>query len=472
MQAHGAPPYPEALREAIFNEIPNDHRWDFGLGESSEVEIWNLLPSDVCSVESHERETREARAIARAEEKRRQEKLRQNMNEGFTENLREIAERELAQYLLNLCERPDVRFTRSGESRGGERAPWYFVRVADAILRFIDRRKLEIAATIAETAVSREIFHWLGKARTTARSIVISGNSRFGKTEAVRAWAAMNPGLARIVETPAAGGEGDFLRAIADALGIERGAGQRGHELREQIEFVLKQFRPVLIFEEASFLYPANFSKNTMPARLNWVRRSVMDREIPCAFVWTPQTHRDARNRFLKATNFAIEQFDGRILRTVNLPAEIPREDHLAIARIHFRELPKDRREVFSQLIVGNVTALERNYCSDVSNIAALTYSNAADAGRAIPNLEDIKAAIADVLPTATALPGPAPARSRKCSASPAPLRTSLESPLQTSCNARETRSPGIGAGDDSGLVEHSQFPPESRSSAAAPLPA
>ena len=61
-----------------------------------------------------------------------------------------------------------------------------------------------------------------------------------------------------------------------------------------------------------------------MPARLNWVRRSVTDAGIPCAFVWTPQTHRDARSRFLKATNFAIEQFDGRILRTLKLPAENP----------------------------------------------------------------------------------------------------------------------------------------------------
>jgi hypothetical protein len=44
MLAHGAPPYPEALREAIFNEIPSQHRWDFGL--SDDVDIYDFLPYD------------------------------------------------------------------------------------------------------------------------------------------------------------------------------------------------------------------------------------------------------------------------------------------------------------------------------------------------------------------------------------------------------------------------------------------
>jgi hypothetical protein len=265
----------------------------------------------------------------------------------------------------------------------------------------------------------------------------------------------MNPSRARIVETPSSGGEGELLRAVAKALGIGVDGRQRGYALHAQIEYILRQFRPVLIFEEASFLYPANFSKNTMPARLNWVRRTVMDAGCPCAFVWTPQTHRDARNRFLKATNFAIEQFDGRILKTVNLPAEIPSEDLLAIARFHFRGLPDD----YCEYVVSKAAATERNYCSDVSNIAALAYSNAEDAGRKKPNFEDIKAAIADVLPTASEL-----------SAAPSERLTRSRSalPLQTPCKPRETRPPGIPAEDESAVVEHEEFFPVSRIEAAA----
>jgi hypothetical protein len=260
----------------------------------------------------------------------------------------------------------------------------------------------------------------------------------------------MNPGVARIVETPSSGGEGELLRAVAKALGIEVGPGQRGYALHAQIEFVLRQFQPVLIFEEASYLYPANFSKNTMPARLNWVRRTVMDAGIPCAFVWTPQTHRDARNRFLKATNFAIEQFDGRILRTVNLPAEIPREDLLSIARIHFRDLPAE----YCEYVVSKAAATERNYCSDVSNIAALAYSNAEDAGREKPNLEDIKAAIADVLPVA---------REHPESASKLIARKRSETHLQPQFTARETRPPNAPEDVAGGLVEHEEILPVNR---------
>lgn len=444
MQAHSAAPYPEALREAIFNEIPNKHRWDFCY--DPEVERWDaaaLMADD--SEDAWEREEREGKARRELLEKEAREKTRHHMKDGFIELLQPIAESELAQYLLDLCERPDVRFTRPKLSGGGQRAPWYFPRIAAAILRFIDRRKVEIAAATAETAVSREIFKWLGKARSTHRSIVISGNSRFGKTEAVRTWAAMNPGLARIVETPSSGGEGELLRAVAKALGIESGPQQRGYALHAQIAFVLQQFKPVLIFEEASFLYPANFSKNTMPARLNWVRRTVMDAGIPCAFVWTPQTHRDARTRFLKATNFAIEQFDGRILRTVNLPAEIPREDLLAIARIHFRNLPAE----YCEYVVSKAAATERNYCSDVSNIAALAYSNAEDAGRVEPNLGDIKAAIADVLPTADVRADSAPKRT---------VRQRPATSLQPQCTARETRPPGTPEEAGADLVEHEEI--------------
>lgn len=464
MQAHGNPPYPEALRQTFYEEIPSPHRWDFGLGADSDFEDWSMEPLFDEHGDSSRQDGRSRRADA-ADKARNQkansERRGQSMNAGFAQRLREIAIAELPQYLLNLCERSEVHFTRAAVPQphlGGERAPWYFVRVADAVLRFIDRRKSEVAASIAQTAISREIFHWLAKARATDRSIIISGHSRHGKSEPVRAWAAMNPGLARIVETPASGGEGELLRAVAKALGIETGVRQRGHDLRGEIEFVLQQFRPLLIFEEASFLYPATFSKNTMPARLNWVRRSVMDCGIPCAFVWTPQTHRDARNRFSKATNFAIEQFDGRILRTVNLPVEISREDLLAIARIHFPGLD----ERYCEYVVSKAAATERNYCSDVSNIAALARSNAEDAGRAMPNFEDIKAAIADVLPTAAEVPE---------TSAPRKSRSRPESPLQVACKPRETRPLTDATDVDSAAVEHERISPLLRANLSELLP-
>lgn len=467
MVAHPAP-YSDAECEAICNEVPDNpvSCRDIRFSPDDDEDDFSVLP---------DREPARTRKKQRTpeEDRARKNAFRVSVT-SLTAQLGGIAGAGLPKFLVALCEQPEVQFHPCSIRWHGWEPPWYFVRYVEAILRFIDRRKVQIADTIAETTVSREIGKWLDKARATGRSIIIQGNSRFGKTEAIRAWAAMHPGQARIVETPSSGGESELLRAVAKSLGIEINARQRGHEVRGQIEFVLQQFRPVLIFEEATFLFPANFSKNTTPLRLNWVRRSVMDAGIPCVFVWTPQTHHITRSRFLKATNYAIEQFDGRILRTVNLPTEIPREDLLAIARIHFRTLPERLREVFSEYVVCSVAPTERNYCSDVSNIAVLTFCAAEGAGRKVPTLEDLKAAIADVLPAVPELrEAPSKRQPRKAVSAPAqPLGTGFAASMQAPCKPRETRPPGIGDEAPASVVEHARLSPVSRTIPPAVLPA
>ncbi|MEQ1854587.1 MAG: hypothetical protein ABMA01_23710, partial [Chthoniobacteraceae bacterium] len=80
---------------------------------------------------------------------------------------------------------------------------------------------------------------------------------------------------------------------------------------------------------------------------------------------------------------------------------------------------------------------------------AALTHSNAEDAGRAVPDVEDLTSAIAAVLPSTAELP-PAPAsarEARKRTAEPAhPLGTDRAAAMQTPCKSRETRPRGIAA--------------------------
>jgi hypothetical protein len=284
--------------------------------------------------------------------------------------------------------------------------------------------------------------------------VVIEGNSRWGKSEAVRTWCAMNAGRARLVETPPSSGESDLLRAVAKALGLEIDARRAGYELRAQIETVLQQSGICLVLDEAQFLYPSNFSRNTMPARLNWVRRTIMDAGLPCVFVCTPQSHQDARRRYLKATGFAIEQLDGRILKTVRLSEEISSEDLLAIARIHLRGLP----EPYLEYVVRKAAATARNYVSDVSNIAALAFSNAEDAGRSTPNLEDIEGAIVDVLPALRA--GVVETPPQRTGSRPA---TSLQAPCMDAGQAAPRRalaSSRLGAdADDSEAPRRDESP-------------
>lgn len=312
----------------------------------------------------------------------------------------DVAREKLAYYFKRLCEEPSVTFRRRGSRSWTDketRTPWYFPNVADALLAFIDHRKEQLAARIAETEVTKLVFEWMSVAQGTGRGVLIEGNSRFGKTEAIRVWCDMNPGVARLVNTPATNAVGDLLREVARALGVDSAPDRRGYDLRARIDYVLRFAKLLICFDESSFLLPGSYSKNTAPARLNWVRRSLMDRDIPVVFVHTPQSNLPPKKRFVKATGYTMEQFDERILMTVNLPATLCEDDLLAVARIHFPDL----QEVHLKHVVSKVSATERNYVSDIEKIATLANYKAKTAGRSLPVLADINAAIANVLPAA-----------------------------------------------------------------------
>lgn len=422
MQKHTANELPDETLRTILEEIPDRLRWDICLddGPVRADSFWEV-------------EWDEAVRLA-AEKNRKNEEARGRITRAtFVKVAVETATAELPTYLRGLCEQFPYGFRRGRARVGGihaeaGQAPWYFPRISEAILRFMDQRKAAVTAAIASTEVSREVFHWLHKARSTRSAVIIEGNSRFGKTEAVRAWVNMNPGLARYVKTPPSSAEGDLLRAIAVALGLDYGAKVlRGYQLRSEIEYVLKHSGLMLVFDEAQSLFPSTYGRNTAPARLNWVRCNVIDAGLPAAFVSTPQSYRNAERKFVKTTGFAIEQWSERILKTVHLPSEVGRDDLFAIARIHFPGLS----DKYLEYVVERAAATERNYVSDVSKIARLAHSNAEDAGCSTPKFEHIISAINDVLPTAPAAPS-----------SPAP-RKSAARPVQAVFSAPENESSG-----------------------------
>jgi hypothetical protein len=324
----------------------------------------------------------------------------------------------LSEYFKRLCELPHLGLLPNDNGNG---APGYFSQVGVALRAFIDKRVASLRTTMAETEVTRLVFRWMTKARAMNESIMIFGNSRFGKTEGVKLRCAMEPGSFRMVKTPSTNSLTDLLRAVALSLGIEVGAQNSVRDLRERIEYVLRFSKLVLCFDEAQFLLPASYSRNTAPARLNWVRRAVMDEGLAAVFICTPQSYLPAKRRFVKATGFPMEQFDERILPTVYLPAELSEDDLLAVARIHFDDLAED----YLSVVVGAALATERNYISDIKKIAVLAKDGAREEGRDRPLLCDIEAAISVVLSTAPARPAAA-----------APMATMrIATPISAPCN-------------------------------------
>ena len=333
------------------------------------------------------------------------------------EKLRELclkyAKRDLGHYFKRLCEENRVSFQLHEQRRclddGGplEGAPWYFADLSKALLDFIDSRGDTIRARMAETEVTKQIFEWMTVAQDTRQAVMISGNSRFGKTESVKLRVEIHPGCARMVKTPSNGGLGDLLCEIGKSLGMQVARGNR--DLRERIDHVLRFSHLMLCFDEAQFLLPAVYTRTSPPARLNWIRRAIVDNEMAAVFVCTPQSYERDKMRFVKTTGYVMEQFDERILKTLKLPDRLPDADLFAIVRIH---LPPGTAEDYVEEVAGKILATERNFISDASKIGTLAKYYALRDGRKHVLARDLDRATADVLPSREPESAPQP-RSR-----------------------------------------------------------
>lgn len=322
----------------------------------------------------------------------------------------EAARNDLPDYFYKVCTDLETHFTRGEKMFGRDPkrlghfkyAPrrWYWPDMWDCFFEWMEKRAAKIRASIAETSVTKEVFRNLDLAKKSKNGVMIVGNSRIGKTEAIRCWASMYPGRARIIETPSSSAEGDLLREIARALGIRYVSKSTSyHELRTAIDNVIRQSQVMLIFDEFQFLIPSNAGRRSDPPRLNYVRRAIMDMPRATAFICTPQSWKRVEKNYLKATGYTIEQFDGRLFRrVVVLPEELPRAEMIAVARIHFPDLSENHLE----WIVRHVQAFQGSVLSCIENIAMLSRIYAEEDGRTLLKLADIKQAISDCLPTRT----------------------------------------------------------------------
>jgi hypothetical protein len=332
----------------------------------------------------------------------------------------DIAHRRLAQYLKNLCERADVRFTREKfDGKIGGRAPWYFARISTALLRFMDQWAEKQRASIAETSTVLEMWQWLDWAHDAKRAVMFQGETRHGKTEALSAWCRMRPGAARFIRTPPeAGGLAEFLRWIARELGLDVRPNAPASSMRPNIEFVLRYSGFLCAFDEFQYCVPEPSSRKS-PDRLDFVRSYLLDADakVPCAFVCTEQGYNNARNRYVKATGYVIAQLEERI-RTVKLSEEVSSADLTAIARFHLPQL--DERLI--KLVVSMAIVSRRGYVSDLRKIADDVERLAKAAGAAVPELPHVLAAIEGIYPGSLAQLNAA-AKPANDSGTPAPSR-------------------------------------------------
>jgi hypothetical protein len=273
MRASKRQEYTLEEKERILGEIALDYNPVYYCSQG-ELEAVFRIPRDYpdpWSAEALAQEQRELQ-LSLQERREREQRLKSLTGQQLREICRKAALEILPRFFEDICIQCDKGFIRPSLDTPKRLAGpyWFMDDPVAAVVDMMDRRAQEVSKRLAMTTVTRKVFDALDYALQEQVMVQIEGDSRLGKTESIKAWADMRPGLVRIVEVPSSNTLDGLLRRICDAHGITYTCGTRAQVLTEQIEYVLRESHMFLILDEAAFLIPQNYTQITAPARLNW----------------------------------------------------------------------------------------------------------------------------------------------------------------------------------------------------------
>lgn len=298
--------------------------------------------------------------------------------EDFVRACGNAARNELSDFLEKLCLDP----AQSVEGR------WYFPNLIETLRGHFVRRAEAVAARVAETAVTRQVFEALDYSLAADGITLINGLARTGKTYAIKAWCDQRPGLARYVQVPPTADDGSFFRRIAEALGGSSSLSMKSVQLRERVEITARAAGLALVFDEAHYLISQDYRCRKRPTRIAWIMNELVNYGVPVVLCTTPQFLTD-KTRIQDRTGWAWEQFDGRIGHYAALDEILSMEDLKAVARVHLPELDEDGIHG-----VATYAQASSSYVAGIEHIAKRARYNAQKANRTKLTSKDIVAAI------------------------------------------------------------------------------
>lgn len=319
---------------------------------------------------------------------------------------RRSAALKLEEYLVDFCLNPKLRFALPGESETvqdietlhsqesnaenfSEKSDVnYFNDIVGALEEYQRRYADRIEQATVVTEIGRKVYDALDYARKTKRMIIIEGNARLGKTFAAKAWCEQNLGAARYLSVPCSNAEEDFFRAIANALGLPMSQ-RKNVEMRDLIDKTLKHRHIMLVLDEAHFAWPQKNIRVANPVRLNWIRTELVDKGIAVALITTPQAWKVDRNRTIKNTGWAFEQFEGRVAHRERLPAELSLDDLKAVAKSMFPAMDNPSLKYLSGMAMRT-----KEYLGALDAVAHRASWRAEKGGRSTVTFEDVSAAV------------------------------------------------------------------------------
>jgi len=269
----------------------------------------------------------------------------------------------LSEHLRSLCvgEGKDSYRRSMGLGDKMDLTPWWGERLVDVLFEALDAHAARVELGLARTKVVTDVFDCLNYCWSQKGLARITGDSRTGKTEAVKAWVEANPGKARLVSVPSGRSVRDLIVAIAGAIGVPSTAKTKTPELKNHVQYILHHGRLMLVLDEAHNLVPINPGRDAQPARLDWLRSQVIDKDIPVALVTTPQFKR-CLDKFQQRTDYQAEQFEGRIMPDIILDKDLSEDDWLSVVKFHGHGIPEaEHRFILARAkqSVGRLKAIE-----------------------------------------------------------------------------------------------------------------
>ena len=247
------------------------------------------------------------------------------------------------------------------------------------------------AAKLCATEVTLAVQEALDYALASPGSLTLCfGPPGVGKSAAAKGWCEQRPGVARYIETPAVENERGFYSAVAEELGIPRGAAYNGQQTSLRIIDVLKTSRLTLVLDEAQRLWPQRVRPAQTPMRLLWLT-TLVNAGVPVGLVALPEFFRLQR-ALVKASGWSDAQFNRRLSMVKELPAPLGEEDLRRVARHHLPEGSADGHE----LLVRYAQASKVNLSAITETIHAARFL-ARKSNRAEAAFADLQDAVAQI---------------------------------------------------------------------------
>jgi hypothetical protein len=192
-----------------------------------------------------------------------------------------------------------------------------------------------------------------------------------------------------MVDVPPSNDEASFYRAIAEAVGLGNYLNYKNVQIKERVEFVLREGGIFLVLNHAERLWPQKNLREAFPGRLAWLLDQVANGAAVC-LISGPQFF--MQQRACEKTGWNSPELQMQIANTVQLPASLSVEDVTAIARI---ALPGLTEKFLSAVAVVAVSS--KRYLASIEAIVKRAQYIAKQNGRQQCDTKDITAAISFV---------------------------------------------------------------------------